>query len=181
MLVERQDAPVGLCFVCEKSRKAQLMLWIRLSASASPGESAVSYDSLLRGCSQIYRGIIRVIRAASAGSHIKSLFPIKQAETQTLSPSLLRDKTSRFFTAISCDWNGRWGKRNTDSVTCLIGVHKLLKLLPAHCEIELLQVQVLLSPARTSRLYCGQQTTFTKNWVQFKSKNLVGIIMLTKS
>lgn len=172
---------MGLCFVCEKRRKAQLMLWIRLSASASPGKSAESYDSLLRGCSQIYRGIIRVIRAASARSHIKSLFPIKQAETQTFFPSLLRDKTSKFFTAVSYDWNGRWGKRNTGSVTWLIGVHKSLKLLPAHCEIESLQVQFLLSPARTSRLQCGQQTTSTNNWVQFKSKNLVWIIMLTKS
>lgn len=152
MLAERQDAPLGLCFVCEKRRRAQLMLWIRLSASASPGKSAVSYDSLLRGCSQIYRGITRVIGAASAGSHIKSLFPIKQAETQTLFPSLLRGKTSKFFTAISYDWNGRWGKRNTGSDTWLIGVHKSLNLLPAHCEIESLQVQLLLSPARTSRL-----------------------------
>lgn len=93
-------------FALSVERKAQLMLWIRLSASDSPGKSRVCYDSLLRGCSQIKRGIIHVIRTASAGSHMKHLFPISKAYTQTLFPSQLRDKTVKFFTAISYDSNG---------------------------------------------------------------------------
>lgn len=95
-LAERQDAPLGLCLVCGKRRKAQLMLWIRLSESDSPRKSHVCYDSLLRGCTQIQRGIIHVIRTASAGSHIKYLFLISKHTHKLFFPASSGTKRSNF-------------------------------------------------------------------------------------
>lgn len=92
------------------------------------------------------------------------------------SPASSGTKQSRFSLLEAVIQMESRGKRNPGSVTWLIAGHKSPQLLLAHCEVDSLQVQLVLSLAAST-----SHTAFTTIPIWFKSKSLVLIITLTKS